>query len=179
MLSTNTEKRTPAPIYKEASDKLRATAVSKDISEKIILLEDVQSRGRVDLQDTELVKQVAADYLSRCQQSGSIPTVMALSAALGVSRQWLNRFCAENATHPTARYIEVLKEIFADCLTQAGFGRYVSESLTIFILKNCASMADRVELEAVANNSPMGDTVNQSELERRIAGSVVLDDCDE
>lgn len=176
MMNIASEKQ---PIYKAESDRLRAEAVGRDLEGKIILLQDVESRGRVNMQDTDAVKEVAADYMERCRAGGLVPTVMGLSAALGVSRQWLNRFCNENPSHPTTRFIEVLKEVFADCLTQAGFGRYISESLTIFILKNTASMADRVELEAVANNSPMGDTVNQSELERRIAGSVVLDDCDE
>lgn len=176
MMNIASEKQ---PIYKAESDKLRAEAVGRDLEGKILLLQDVESRGRVDMRDTDAVKETAAEYMERCRAGGLVPTVMGLSASLGVSRQWLNRFCSENPGHPTTQFIEVVKEVFADCLTQAGFGRYISESLSIFILKNTASMADKVELEAVANTSPMGDSVDRSELERRIAGSVVLDDCDE
>lgn len=175
MMNIASEKQ---PIYKAESDKLRAEAVGRDLEGKILLLQDVESRGRVNMQDTDAVKEVAADYMERCRAGGLVPTVMGLSASLGVSRQWLNRFCNENPSHPTTRFIEVLKEVFADCLTQAGFGRYISESLSIFILKNTASMADKVELEAVASNTPLGESVTQQQLEERIAGSVVLDDDD-
>lgn len=180
MIPTNTsmEPKKPRGIYKEASDRLRAAAVAQDLGEKISILQGVESRGRVDLHDTEAVREVAQSYLRRCQDTGSIPTVMSLAANLGVSRQWLNRFVSENPTHPTTQYIEILKELFADCLTQAGFGRYVSESLTIFILKNCAAMSDRVEIEATANTAPLGESISQQALEERIAGSVVVDDDD-
>lgn len=175
MMNIASEKQ---PIYKAESDRLRAEAVGRDLEGKILLLQDVESRGRVNMQDTDAVKEVAADYMERCRAGGLVPTVMGLSASLGVSRQWLNRFCSENPSHPTTRFIEVLKEVFADCLTQAGFGRYISESLSIFILKNTASMADKVELEASANTAPLGESISQQALEERIAGSVVVDDDD-
>lgn len=175
MMNIASEKQ---PIYKAESDRLRAEAVGRDLEGKILLLQDVESRGRVNMQDTDAVKEVAADYMERCRAGGLVPTVMGLSASLGVSRQWLNRFCNENPSHPTTRFIEVLKEVFADCLTQAGFGRYISESLSIFILKNTASMADKVELEASANTAPLGESISQQQLEERIAGSVVVDDDD-
>lgn len=173
MMNIASEKQ---PIYKAESDKLRAEAVGRDLEGKILLLQDVESRGRVDMRDTDAVKETAAEYMERCRAGGLVPTVMGLSASLGVSRQWLNRFCNENPSHPTTRFIEVLKEVFADCLTQAGFGRYISESLSIFILKNTASMADKVELEASANTAPLGESISQQALEERIAGSVVVDD---
>ena len=34
------------PIYKAESDKLRAEAVGRDLEGKILLLQDVESRGR-------------------------------------------------------------------------------------------------------------------------------------
>ena len=175
MMNIASEKQ---PIYKAESDRLRAEAVGRDLEGKILLLQDVESRGRVNMQDTDAVKEVAADYMERCRAGGLVPTVMGLSAALGVSRQWLNRFCSENPSHPTTRFIEVLKEVFADCLTQAGFGRYISESLSIFILKNTASMADKVELEASANTAPLGESISQEPSEEPVARAVVLDDED-
>lgn len=168
----------PQPIYKEASDRLRHDAVKKDLAEKVFLLQGAENRGRVDLKDVAAVKAVSREYLERCQQTGQIPTVMALAASLGCSRRWLNLFCQENPNHPTTQFLEVLKEIFADTLTQAGLSRYLSESLSIFILKNCASMADKIELEPVAPSGPMSGEVDRAALENRIAGSVVLDEDD-
>ncbi len=101
---------------------------------------------------------------------------MGLSAALGISRRWLNMFMAENPGHPTTAFLEVYKELSADAIAQAGLGRFISETLSIFILKNCNGWSDRIEIEATQSAQPLGESVDRAALEQRIAGSVVVDD---
>ena len=172
----NSDKQQPKGIYKEQSDRLRNAAIGKDLESKLSLLNTVESRGRVDLHDTARVKEITGEYLGRCRDDGQIPTVMGLSAALGISRRWLNMFMSENPGHPTTAFLEVYKELSADAIAQAGLGRFISETLSIFILKNCNGWSDRIEIEATQSAQPLGAEPNAVELEQRISGSVVVDE---
>ena len=172
----NPDKQHPKGIYKEQSDRLRNAAIGKDLESKLSLLNTVESRGRVDLHDTARVKEITGEYLGRCRDDGQIPTVMGLSAALGISRRWLNMFMSENPGHPTTAFLEVYKELSADAIAQAGLGRFISETLSIFILKNCNGWSDRIEIEATQSAQPLGAEPNAVELEQRISGSVVVDE---
>lgn len=164
-------------IYREETDKLKAAAIGQDLAGKIDLVRTAEQRGRVNLQDTEAVQAVALEYMERCQEAGRVPTVMALAAALGMSRRWLNMFMQNNPQHPTTALLEVLKEVFADSLTQAGLYRHVSDALAIFILKNTASMADKVELEPhISDGGPLGATKTREQLEAEIMQTVVQED---
>ena len=170
------DKQQPKGIYKEQSDRLRNAAIGKDLESKLSLLNAVENRGRVDLHDTARVKEITGEYLGQCRDDGQIPTVMGLSAALGISRRWLNMFMAENPGHPTTAFLEVYKEVSADTIAQAGLGRFISETLSIFILKNCNGWSDRIEIEATQSAQPLGDSVDRAALEQRIRGSVIVDD---
>ena len=170
------DKQQPKGIYKEQSDRLRNAAIGKDLDAKLSLLHDVERRGKVDLHDTGRVKEITADYLTRCRDDGAIPTVMGLAASLGISRRWLNMFMSENPGHATTAFLDIYKELSADAIAQAGLGRFISETLSIFILKNCNGWADRIEIEATPNTQPLGDSVDRAALEQRISGSVVVDD---
>ena len=170
------ERQKPA-IYREETDKLKAAAIGQDLAGKIDLVRTAEQRGRVNLQDTEAVRAVALAYMERCQEDGRVPTVMALSAALGMSRRWLNMFMQNNPQHPTTALLEVLKEIFADALTQAGLYRHVSDALAIFILKNTASMADKVEVEPrISDDGALGPRETREQLEAKILGTIVQED---
>ena len=114
----NSDKQQPKGIYKEQSDRLRNAAIGKDLESKLSLLNTVESRGRIDLHDTVRVKEIIGEYLGRCRDDGQIPTVMGLSAALGVSRRWLNMFMSENPRHPTTAFLDVYKELSADALDE-------------------------------------------------------------
>ena len=136
-------------------------------------LQALEDRGRTDLFDAASVKAVTREYMEHCSEAGSLPTVMGLSAALGISRRWLNRFLREHPETEGAKFLEVVKELFADVLTQAGLSKHISEALTIFILKNTASMADKVEIEAAAH---VDETEAPEDLENRILGSIPTED---
>lgn len=170
------DKQQPKGIYKEQSDRLRNAAIGKDLESKLSLLNTVERRGKTDLHDTARVKEITGEYLERCRDDGQIPTVMGLSAALGISRRWLNMFMAENPSHATTAFLDVYKELSADAIAQAGLGRFISETLSIFILKNCNGWSDRIEIEATQSAQPLGDSVDRATLEQRINESVIVDD---
>lgn len=162
---------------KSGNMELAAASIGADVAGKVTLLQAVTRRGKIDLHNVEVVRQITYQYMSQCSEAGAIPTVMGLAGALGVSRQWLNEYMRANASSATAKFLEVTKEFFADSLTQAALAKHISESVSIFILKNTASMSDKMEIEAVPA-SAAADEMDKEELFKRINGSVVLDEYD-
>lgn len=162
---------------KSSNTELAAAAIGADVQNKVILLQAATKRGKIDLNDTETVKRITYGYMQNCSETGAIPTVMGLAASLGISRQWLNLFLREHPNSATAKFLDVTKEVFADAITQAGFYKHIGETLAIFILKNCASMSDRLEVEAIATSAST-DEIDKEALFERIKGSIPAEDFD-
>lgn len=166
---------------KSSNVELAAASIGADVKNKIVALQESANRGRVDLSDTDAVREATYQYMQKCGDTGAIPTVMGLSASLGVSRRWLNLYMREHPNNATTRFLEVVKETFADAITQAGLYKHIDGALSIFILKNCASMSDRVEVEAIPPRANT-DTMDPEELRRRILADIpedILEDDDE
>jgi hypothetical protein len=174
-MSTTPQTGISTSHYKQQSDRLKVDAMSADIAGKITLLQNSVSRPRADLTDLEAVQQITYQYMNACKDMGVFPTVLGLSASLGISRQGLNKHLREHPESDTAKFIEVVKDVFADIMTNSALFRNADSATTIFVLKNCAGFSDRLEIQPVTQE-PLGGDVNYSELEARIAGSVVLDD---
>lgn len=166
-------------IYKEKSDELRRMALSSGIQAKTPFLVEAATGNRVDLKNAEAVKKRAFKYLEACEKSGAYPTVLGLSAAFGLSRQWVNKFMRDNPNSEAAQFLEAVKVCFADILLDATLKRNVSEAGGIFAMKNMADFTDKVEITPVTDSNPLGDIPDIEEFKRRIEASVVLDDIDE
>ena len=55
---------------------------------------------RVELQDMQAVRQIAADYLNECAQSGFLPTVSGIASRLGRTRQALYFYASTHRGEP-------------------------------------------------------------------------------
>ena len=169
-----------ADIYKAESDKVKRRSIGLDVSGRAEMIGYVAKNGKARLNDTEEIKRRTELFLSQCNEQGCIPTIMGLCVLLGVSRQRVYKFMSDHPEHPTAQYVGTLQEAFADILTQAALRRDVSDAMSIFILKNTAAMADKVEIAPVVGDgkNPLGEYVDEEELRERIAASIVVEDDD-
>lgn len=163
-------------IYKAQSDALKAKAMAADINGKISLLQESDNRGRVDLNDRQRVKEITFAYMEQCGKAGVFPTVLGLATSLGISRRWLNMYMQIHPQSPTTEFLEVVKDAFADIMSNAALFRNADTATTIFILKNCAGFVDKVEIEAAPAHRD--ELVSQEELEKRIVDLVCDDDND-
>lgn len=169
-----------ADIYEAKSDKAKRRSIGLDVSGKADLLAYVAEHGRVDLKDVDAVRRRAELFMKRCEEQGAIPTLMGLCVALGIARRTLYQHLERHPNGATAQYIDVLRDVFADVLAQAALRRDTSDAMSIFILKNTASMSDNVRIEAFngGGHSALGDYVDEEELKARIAASVVVEEDD-
>ena len=74
---------------------------------------------------------------------------MGLAAALGCSRQNLNRWLLSHAEHPTANFINMAKDVMADLLVDSSLHNNSNPIMSIFVLKNNHGFADRVEVAPI------------------------------
>ena len=107
-----------------------------------------------------MVKDRTFQYLLACSEAQIYPSVMGLATfGFGISRQALNRWLSRN-----------------DVLTNAALYRNADAAMAIFQLKNHFEHADAVQIEIPQEAGPLGQKMDQRELERRISESVVLDE---
>lgn len=163
--------------YQEENSQYKAEALSADIDGKITALKATATRNGVDLYNLPEVQERTFAYMKSCAAAGAFPSVMGLSAlGLGHSRQNVNKFLREHPETPSARFLELAKDVFADILSNSALFHRADCVQAIFQLKNNHAFADRIEVVPEVKTSPLGPEIDQAELERRILETVVLDD---
>lgn len=162
------------PKYNEISDQLRTEAIQTSIAAQRSLLQATYSRGRVDLKDTEAVKAQALEFMKACEQAAVFPTMLAFSAALGLSRQRLYAYIRENPFSETTAFLDQLRSSWAAIITQASLSKQADPATSIFLLKNSGQgLTDKAELEvSQKQNNGLGF---QSEEERQAAFKRIME----
>lgn len=106
---------------------------------------------RIDLRDTEAVKDITLRYIRSCQISGVMPTMTGLSLAIGCTVEHMSRFMAKNPDLDSAKWLRTVKQHFGDILGQASLDGAVAPIPAIFTLKANYGWRDDPEPE-VQNN---------------------------
>lgn len=165
-------------IYKEIADQHKSEQISLSITSKNNALKQAINAPRVDLSDTQEVQKRIFMYLEACSLSSSFPSVMGLAAALGCSRQNLNRWLLSHANHTTTDFINIVKDLIADVLTDAALRNNAAQIMAIFQLKNLHGFADRVEVAPVTPERNDRD-YDPEDIRKRYLSSCMDTDADE
>lgn len=161
-------------VYKVQSDEHKGELLQADIDNRISALKDFCNRGKIDFGDFEQVKRRTFEYLEACKEACVYPSVMGLSVhGFGISRQRLSKFLKDKPNSQVAEFIECVKDLMADVLTNAALYRNADATSVIFQLKNHFGHSDRLEIEPVQKIAPLGEEPDRAELEARIAAVVV------
>lgn len=158
-------------IYKEMSDEHKGEQITQSIKSKSSALQQAINAPKVDLSDTKQVQDRAFMYLEACSLSSSFPSVMGLSGAMGCSRQNLNRWLLSHPEHPTTNFVNMVKDVMADILTNASLFNSANAVQVIFQLKNHFEHADRVEIAPVVPNQFAENDYDAEEIRKRYLGS--------
>lgn len=163
-------------VYKALADEHKNEEISLSIRNKANALREAINAPKVNLTDTEQVKERAFMYLEACGLASCFPSVMGLSGAMGCSRQNLNQWLLAHPGHPTTDFIAMVKDLMADVLTDAALYNHANAVQTIFTLKNHFDHADRVEIAPVVHN-PLGENeFNAEEIRKRYMLDVAEED---
>lgn len=168
-----------AGTYKEVSDALKAEALDAAIDHQLDLLAAAKRRGRVNLNDVDEVEATAIAYMTSCKRAGVYPTMLGFSAACGYSRKAIYEYISRHSGK-SADYLDGLRSSWAAIIAQMGLARQCSESVSIFLLKNCGQgMADRAEIDiAPKTENPLGERKDPEELRRKYLEDVYGADAD-
>lgn len=152
--------------------------VGADIAVAREALVRIRERGSVDFWNIDEVIVRTEQYFEACEISGTFPSVMGLCAkGFGTYRDRLDKFIREHPDTPTAEYINIVKELMADTLTNASLRNKANVAQTIFQLKNHFGHSDEVKVTKNVTEDPlMIGTTSQKEIFERYSKSVVWDD---
>lgn len=111
-------------------------------------------REKVDLKDTEAVRERIVEYTEACAAAGLMPTVSGLCGwSLKISRQWLSKFRREHPRHATTALIDTVTEVFADAVLNTSLAGATNAVAAIFQLKNMG-YSDKPEFDDVTAIEP-------------------------
>lgn len=121
---------------------------------------------KIRLSDTPLVVRTAERYLQSCQRIGTIPNKSGLAVACGCGRNAFDAFIRRQPNHPTAEFLQILFEEFADINLQAGQSGSCHPIFSIFILKALYHLRENDQVAPI-EDSPLGDLTDTETLMRK------------
>lgn len=128
------------------TEAIRKAAVADVLNAQTSLL--VKAQHKTNLRNLEEVQRVVYDYMKVCGEVGIVPTLEALAARLGLSRNHIYRFIRENPSDPTAEFLNQARLMWAGARMSLGERGFLNAPMSIFILKNSGlDFADKHELE--------------------------------
>ena len=137
-------------LYKVASDEYKGEILANDIINRATDLIKSQERGKVNFNDLEDVEGRAYAYLQACADSQTFPSVMGLAVhGFGISRQALNQYITRNPDSRATDFINRVKDVIADILTNASLNNNANAVQAIFQLKNHFDHSDKVEIQPI------------------------------
>lgn len=159
---------------KSASIEATTTAKKEEIAETI--QESFQFFNRTIVRSDEECAERLNDYFKLCVEYGQIPTVEDMCLALGTVRstvwRWEN---GDGCSSARQNMIKKAKEILAGIDAKLVSKGKIPQITYIFRAKNFFGMKDTQDLVLTPNN-PLGDQPTPEELQKRIEGSVVVDE---
>lgn len=102
---------------------------------------------RVELQDMQAVRQIAADYLNECAQSGFLPTVSGIASRLGRTRQALYFYASTHRGEPFDEWLTFFSDQCGETMIQAALAGAVRETVAIFTAKARFGWRDNINIE--------------------------------
>lgn len=155
---------------------VRQASIREALTTHIAMAQKASSR--TNLSDVEAVRNVAEGYLRICQETGSIPSMETLSAALGCTRMNLYKYIRVHPGTPTVDYLDTLRTLFAGIRQDLMERRITEPAASIFVLKNSdLGYSDRVELTAQPVENPL-QNLDEEAARRRILESLPEPDDD-
>lgn len=135
------------------------------------------ARAKINLSDTETVREVTQEYLSACVDTSTVPSISGLCRALGCSRTAFYHIVNTRTPRETADFFETVHDAFSDVLAEASLRGAVQPVVAIFLQKALFGHSEKVEIVATAKpSSPLGEQADQAALEAKLADVVIDED---
>lgn len=154
-------------LYTSDSRSDRAGVIAEIVN---VIGDDVmKERRKVNLRDTETVKEIAQEYVKSCQRSILLPSKAGLSRALGYSRKGLYLFMRDNVGHPTEEFLSILFDAFSEAYDVAAMGGAIQQVYAIFTQKAQYGLVDNPERETDPAKDMLGPVQTAEEIIKKYA----------
>lgn len=120
-------------------------------------------REVIDLDDLPTLQQRTILYCRSCSDSSTIPTFSGLARSLGVSTEGLNDIMRRRPGSPSAEWLRIVHDAFADALANAALRNLTNSIVSIFSLKARSGWKDSLTIETPAANSGPLDVATDAE----------------
>lgn len=143
-----------------------------------ILQNNLSWFGRTAAKTDDEIEYRLRELFDACSRRGEIPTMEKLALVLGVHVRTIE-YWISGGTGSTPRRKELLgqaKMMIAAADAELAMRYKINAAAYIFRAKNYYGMSDNQTFIIQPQNNPLGDEVDQDELERRIRESVVIDE---
>jgi len=95
----------------------------------------IANGGKIRLDDTEAIKAITWRYLDICSRNGIPPSMTSFSMAIGCTIQAMNDYKRRHPQSETTAWLNYVKEVFADILSQTMLAGKSVAIPSIFVLK--------------------------------------------
>lgn len=138
-----------SPTYKATADEHKGAMLAENLMQvsNAVSRKQLMNVKAVNLDDLEEVMDRTEEYFASCAEARHFPSMLTYtSIGLGISRSKLNNYMN---THKNAitDYLERIRDMIADVLTNASLYGNADAVSVIFQLKNLHGFADKINLD--------------------------------
>ena len=138
------------------ANKFEIATLVGDLADRLETSERDKKDGiKINLRDSDRVKEITLKYIRSCQFTGTLPTLTGCALACGYTGNSFAYFIKNNPEHETTKWLSELKRQFGELLNQAALAGDVAPIPAIFTLKASYNW----------NDQPVQETVDNSEAE--------------
>lgn len=122
--------------------------------------------GKINLLDTDRVKEQSMIYLNTCMEDGVLPDFQSFCLSLGYSRSGVLNYIKRSAEDdPTKEWLVMMRDTFSSMLSQAALGGDVNTIFAIFQQKAMYGWQETSKVEVV-HESVLGTPKTPEEIQR-------------
>ena len=148
--------------------------ISDIVAEKMKMLADARSRGKINLNSIDDVEAVTMIFLESCRRRGNLPTFEGLAVALGYSRQNLY-YIIKTRNDEVATFLDNCRTLFADIVQTASSKRIIDNATSIFILKSMTGLGFTDKNDELPDLSEMSDDIGGSSDYKKKYANLIAD----
>ena len=156
-----------AAVNAECIGKLSARAADEMIR--------ANAAEKIPLHQLDKIKQIAAEYLSECSDSGLPPSVRGVAARLGVTRGALYDYKRHHADSEFAKWLDDFSDLCAEIVVQGAIMGAYKEASAIFLAKARASWIETAQVDIKYNGPNYDRGLSQEELAEKYSTLIELD----
>lgn len=152
--------------YRNKKNTESAEAISNLIGKGMENLAYASVVGKINLLDTDRVKQQSMIYLNTCMEDGILPDWQSYCLSLGYSRSGVLAYMKRNEdSDPTKEWLNMMRDTMSSMLSQAALGGDVNTIFAIFQQKAMYGWQETSKVEVV-HESILGTPKTPEEIER-------------